>query len=223
MPITRRLRAIFSRSPGFTLIELLVAMLLLSLIFVLLTSGLQFGTNAWSGRGGQSDGGSSEVLSAQGFLRSVFSTIRPVMVEADPTHARHVYFVGLDHSIRFIASLPERVGIGGFYEVGISLADGDSGRVEMSWRLFRSGDNSIPERQVELISKANSIEFTYFGSRAPNDPPRWYSDWQSVDHLPDLIRMRVAFNDANRFWPDLVVAPMIRSLDLIIDPEHIAE
>ena len=144
MPITRRLRAIFSSSPGFTLIELLAAMLLLSLIFVLLTSSLQLGTNAWRGGGGQRDGGSSEVLTAQGFLRSIFSAIRPVMVEADPTHARHVYFFGLDHSIRFIASLPERVGIGGFYEVGISLADGDAGRVEMSWRLFRSGTTIFP-------------------------------------------------------------------------------
>jgi len=223
MPITRRLRGILSRSSGFTLIELLVAMLLLSLIFLLLTSGLQLGTNAWSGKGAQRDGGSSEVLTAQGFLRNILSAIRPVMVEADPTHARHVYFVGLDHSIRFVASLPERVGIGGFYEVGISLAEGDSGRVEMSWRLFRAGENNIPERQIDLISKATLIEFAYFGSRAQNETPRWYNDWQSVDHLPDLIRMRVAFNDSNRFWPDLVVAPMIRSLDLIIDPEHITQ
>src|ERR1700730_7169060 len=90
----------FARSAGFTLIELMVALILLSLVFLLITSSLQFGTNVWSAREEESD--SSEVLTAQDFLRRVLSETRPVMIEADSSHARHVVFAGNENSIRFV-------------------------------------------------------------------------------------------------------------------------
>jgi prepilin-type N-terminal cleavage/methylation domain-containing protein len=202
----------FVRSAGFTLIELMVALILLSLVFLMLTSSLQFGTKVWSTR--ESD--SSEILTAQDLLRRILSETRPVMIEADRSHARHVFFVGNENSIRFVASMPGHLGIGGFYEVLIYLTEGDPGRVEMSWRLFRAAEASsgLQYQHVALISRANQIQFAYFGSRGENESARWYNDWQDLDHLPGLIRMRVTFTDGDHVWPDLVVAPMVRSLDL---------
>jgi len=213
------------RSSGFTLIELMVALLLLGLVFLLLTSGLQFGTNVWSLRQGEQTE-SAETLTAQGFLRRVLSETRPVMIEADISHARHVYFTGKEESIRFVASMPGHLGIGGFYDVEIHLVEGESGnRVEMSWHVFRSTEASfapeVEDRHAVLVSRVNQLQFAYYGSRGGNQPAQWYSEWENSDHLPDLIRMRVTFTDNSNVWPDLVVAPVVRSLNLIIDPERI--
>ena len=201
----------------------MVALILLSLIFLLLTSALQFGTNVWSAREKEvSD--SAEVLTAQDFLRRILSETRPVMIEADRSDARHVFFVGNENSVRFVASMPGHLGIGGFYKVLIYLTEGEPRRVQMSWRLFRatqaSSGPAIEDQHVDLISRVNQIQFAYFGYRGKNESTRWYNDWQDLDHLPDLIRMRITFTDGDHVWPDLVVAPMVRSLNLIIDPEH---
>lgn len=213
-----------ARSAGFTLIELLVALVLLGLVFLLLTSGLQFGTNVWSSR--ENVSGSSEVLTAQNVLRRVLSETRPVMIEADVSHARHVYFVGNETSLRFVTSMPGHLGIGGFYEVVIYSTEGEAGnRVEMSWHLFRTAEAALAasseDRHAVLLAGVNQLQFAYFGYRGKNEPAQWYNDWQGFDHLPDLIRMRVVFNNGAISWPDLVVAPAVRSLNLIIDPERI--
>jgi prepilin-type N-terminal cleavage/methylation domain-containing protein len=213
-------------SAGFTLLELMVALVLLSLIFLLLTSGLQFGTNAWNA-GEEEPSNSSEVVTAENFLRRILSETRPVIIEADSSHARHVFFIGKENSIRFVASVPGHLGIGGLYEVSIYFTEDEPGRIQMSWHLFRATETSSqPEnedKQVTLGTGVNQIQFAYFGYRGQNETARWYSDWQALDHLPDLIRMRVAFTDAHRIWPDLMVVPMVRAMDPIIDTEHLEQ
>ena len=220
----RPLERTYMRNAGFTLIELLVALVLISLIFLLITSALQFGSNAWSTRN-EEPSDSSEVLPVQSLLSHIFSEIRPVMVEADAVHARHVFFFGSENSIRFIAPVPKHLGVGGFYEVTIDKNEDSPSSVELSWRLFRTtvaaSGPAIQDRHVALISRVSKLQFAYFGYRGKNEPAQWYNDWQDSDHLPDLIRMRVAMSGSDRSWPDLVVAPMVRSLNLIIDPEHI--
>ena len=114
-----------SLTPGFTLLELLVAVLLLSLIFLLLTSGLQFGTKIWSA--GQENPGNIPAATVQQLLRRVFSEALPVMIEATPTERRHVFFVGTENSVRLIAPMPVRFGVGGLYEIAIYLTDGGEG------------------------------------------------------------------------------------------------
>jgi prepilin-type N-terminal cleavage/methylation domain-containing protein len=160
------------RSQGFTLLELLVALLLLSLIFLLLTSGLQFGTRAWN-VGQEEPNSTSEAVTVQQLLRRVLSEVRLFMIEATPTVRRHVYFIGNQNSVRFIAPVPEHLGVGGLYEVSIYLTDdgGSRNRLEMSWRLFReTGTSSGPQRewrQVALVDKVAQIQFAYFGHRSP--------------------------------------------------------
>jgi general secretion pathway protein J len=216
----------FRQNTGFTLIELLAALVLLGLIFLLLTSGLQFGTNVWSGREKEASG-TAEVLTAQNFLRRVLSEARPVMIEADVSHVRHVFFIGDGTSIRFVTSMPSHLGIGGFNEVLLYQPESEnSNRVEIAWRVFRSTDTAfVPteeDRHAVLVTGVKQLEFAYYG-RSKDAPAQWYSEWRDLDHLPDLIRMRVTFNDDEHVWPDLVVALPIRSLTPIIDPEQLMQ
>jgi general secretion pathway protein J len=132
------------------------------------------------------------------------------------------FFAGNENSIRFVTSIPGHLGIGGFYEVAIYLAEGEPGnRVELSWRLFRAAEASsgpaIEEQHVVLISRVNQIQFAYFGYRVKNELARWYNDWQNMEKLPDLIRVRVTFSGSNHIWPDLIAAPMVQSLNLNIE------
>jgi general secretion pathway protein J len=216
----------FRRNTGFTLIELLAALVLLGLIFLLLTSGLQFGTNVWSGREKEVSA-TAEVLTAQNFLRRLLSEARPVMIEADVSHIRHVYFIGDGTSVRFVTSMPSHLGIGGMYEALLYQVESENGnRVEIAWRVFRSTNTAfVPteeDRHAVLVTGVKQLEFAYYG-RLKSEPAQWHSEWRDLDHLPDLIRMRVTFNDDKHTWPDLLVAPPIRSLTPIIDPERIMQ
>jgi len=218
-------RPYFTRSAAFTLVELLVALVLLSLLFVLLTSSLQFGTKVWSRTG---DEDRPEAVAAENFLRRILSEARPIIIEADPNRPRRVFFTGNKESIRFVTILPGQFGTGGFYEVAIYTPQ-NSDRVEMSWRLFRRTNAVVgpafPEQHSILISRVASLRFSYFGERGAGyirseEPPRWYDDWRDLQYLPDLIRMHVEFVEGEKVWPDLVVKPMVESLNLTIDPEQ---
>lgn len=212
------------RSAGFTLIELLVALILLSFVFLLLTSGLQFGTKIWSARE-EKTGDTSEVLAVQDILRGVLSEIRPIMIEADQTTSRHVFFVGSEDAIRFAGSIPGHFGVGGIYEVGVYLAQGDNGinRIELSWRLFRpataSSEPAMQEQRVVLVDNVSEVQFSYFGYLGQNQPAQWYDEWQNLQYLPQLIRMHVSLSQGDQTWPDLVVAPMARSMIVTVEPE----
>jgi general secretion pathway protein J len=210
------------RALGFTLLELLVALVILSLVLLLLTGGLQIGTKVWSDR---DQSKISEVLGVQQLLRRVISEARPVMIENTPTVRRHVFFSGSENSVRFVAPMPEHLGVGGFYEVNIYLTEGGEAgnRVEMSWKLFRAPEGSsgppVKEQRVILLEKVAELQFAYFGYRGLKEPARWYSDWEGLQSLPDLIRMRITYSEGNQAWPDLVVGTMVRSLTPIIEPE----
>jgi hypothetical protein len=125
--------------------------------------------------------------------RRVPSEVRPFMIEATPTARRHVYFIGNQNSVRFIAPVPEHLGVGGLYEVSLYPTDdgGSRNRLEMSWRLFRETETSSkPQREERQVNKVAQIQFAYFGRRSPQDPAQWYNDWLDVQSLPDLIRMQ---------------------------------
>jgi general secretion pathway protein J len=212
-----------AQSAGFTLIELLVALILLSFIFLLLLSSLQFGMKIWSSKQVEPFD-ISEVLAVQGLLRPVLSGARPIMIEVDKSNRPQVLFEGTSNSIRFLAPMTKQFGMGGLFEVTVYLTEGDEsgGRFEMSWRRFRPGPSSaaLDENHVELIHDVTEIQFAYFGSRERGQPARWYSDWKDQQYLPELIRLRL--NRGDHAWPELVVAPRVRSENLIMqnpDPD----
>ena len=205
-------KAGLDRISGFTLIELLVALALLSLMFLLLVSGLQFLTKVWNEKE-EALSHTSQALAVQDVMRRLLSEARPVMVQMDKTTRQQVFFVGNKNSIRFVAPMLHHLGMGGLYEVGLYFTKGDqASNLEMSWRIFPQGSD---EQRVVLLNNVANLEFDFFGAPRRQEAPRWYREWREQLYLPELIRVRL-----NPDQLDFVVAPMVQSMNLIIlDPD----
>ena len=157
-------------SLGFTLIELLVALVVLSLVFLLLFSALQFGTKVWSSTEEQAVN-TEQVLVVQGLLRRMLSESRPVVVESQGSTAAHLLFIGTKTSIRFVAPMPTHLGTGGFYEIVLQIDKGDQSgsRLVMAWKLFRQpsvSPNQL-EKQRVLMEGITDLEFCIFRTPRP--------------------------------------------------------
>ncbi len=207
---------------GFTLIELLVALTLLGLVSVVLFGGLRFGTRAWE-VGNARAARLAEVQAVQAVLRRrIAQAVLPEDAGAESAFSDSpAAFAGAEDSLRFVALVPARIGVGGFYLFELSVADdGDGARLELAWRLFRAdqpGDLDQPEpglggRRV-LIEGIEEAKFGYYGAeRAERAGAKaeWRDRWDRADGLPALIALEVAFPAGDsRSWPDLVVAPRL--------------
>lgn len=206
---------------GFSLVELLVALVLLGMVFLVLFNSLALGLKIWNAND-QELSSNTQALVARDLLRRVLSEARPLKTTLGAPNAEHrVFFLGTQDSIRFVAPMPSHLAVGGLYEIAIyAIEGGQTGnRLEMSWRLFRRQSwPSKPlteEKRSELISKVAEIEFNYFGQVDKSEPPGWHVDWQNLQSLPELIRLRLKFVGGEGAWPDLVVAPMVQSVNLV--------
>lgn len=205
--------AVESRGPrrarGFTLLELLVAITLFGLIALMLLAGLRFGTRAWeAGVAGAEQ--AAEVQLAQSFLRRELSQARAPDGRQGPEGPA---FEGTREAVHFIAPLPDHVGVSGLYRLSVYVA-GEPGekRLMASWRLVRRDEDAEPTEaesgETLLLERIADAEFSYLG-REEGAPRDWQDSWQDEEGLPALVRVRVEFDEDDRTWPDLVVAPRI--------------
>jgi len=197
-------------SQGFSLIELLVAMVLLALMFLLLSSGLRFGTKIWSEHGNELSE-ASHILVVENLLRRLLSEARPVVVKATADRPQHVNFEGTRDSIRFVAPMLEHLGGGGLYEVTIKVSRIAKSRnkIEMSWRVF---PQSTKDHQSILLEGPVDLEFSFLGDSETDQTAQWYNDWHFRQHLPKLIETRLTVH--GRRWPKAVIALNVRSNQL---------
>ncbi len=216
----RRRRRMGGRAgAGFTLIELLVALTLLGLVSVVLFGGLRFGTRAWEAGNARAER-LAEVQAVQAVLRRRIA--QAVLPEDAGTASAFsdspAAFAGEEDSLRFVALVPSRFGVGGFYLFDLSVADDDDGtRLELAWRLFRPdqpGDLDEPEPGLGgkrvLIEGIEEAKFGYYGAETAGAEAEWRGRWDEADGLPALIALEVAFPAGDsRSWPDLVVAPRL--------------
>lgn len=207
-------RARFKRISGFTLVEVLVALVLLSLMFLLLISGLQFGTKVWNEKEDMLSR-RSQSSAVQDVVRRLLSETRPVMFQTDKTTRQQVFFVGSKKSVRFVAPMLHHLGMGGLYEVALYLTKGDqTHRLEMSWRVFPQGSG---EQRVVLLDNVANLEFAFFGAPRRQNAVRWYADWREQLSLPELIHVHL---DLDPDQLDFRVALMVQSMKLItLDPD----
>jgi prepilin-type N-terminal cleavage/methylation domain-containing protein len=192
------------QSCGFTLVETLAALVLLSLVFLLLTSGSRFVMD----NDRKAAVGAADVAHTQIFLASLVSQARPALVRdhQSPT-GESVAFTGSATRFDLLTSAPSATTIGGLYNVSV-LYDETSQQVEIVSGLYRPSDVTYEDKTI-LMDDVTNAEFTYFGR--VRDRIGWYSSWQHALSLPLLVRIRLSFSNESLVWPDLVVPLKVTS------------
>ena len=204
-------------SRGFTLIELLIALTLMGLLSVALLGGLRFGTRVWE-TGHEHSQGFAEIEGVYRLLRRQLSQARLI----GRGSVVRVSFVGNSDRVRFIAPLPDYVGVGGLYRFELALVENvDGAALELTWQLHRPDrsewfdqetldqetlDQETLSRRI-LIEGVDRIEIRYFGTFEAGGQAEWRDYWDS-SILPSVVTLELKFPvDDARTWPKLTVVP----------------
>ncbi len=202
---------------GFTLLEMLIAMTLLGLVMAMVFGGLRLGARAWE----SSDTSATNLArleAVHGFLRRSLAASATVLASNDKGK-RLILFAGDDQRLEFATLLPPYLGIGGFHRLVLAaVGDGKDRRLTLKSRLYQGmgdgTDGGTPGaddgEETVLMEGIAGIELAYFGALDSNSDAGWHQGWREAAALPELIRVRVRFNDDDRRdWPDLVVRPQL--------------
>ena len=194
---------------GFTLVELLIAMALLGMLTVLAYGAVQFGNLSWRHVEARRDA-DADRAAVRRVLGRAIETAYPEF--ASPNYAdRQIAFDGEPTSLQLIAPLPEALSPGLMAVEKFGLGNGsDSMLLLMTWRLDlpAATGGPLPSKITPVARSIASIHLTYFGRSKDGDPPAWFDQWSGMDHLPDLVHVRVwRQGRPNVPWLEFSVAP----------------
>jgi general secretion pathway protein J len=204
--VSRELR-VPTEEQGFTLLELLVGITVFSLIVVAVYSGLRLGTRSWEA-GEAKSVTSNQIRLVDGFIRRQLTKAYPVLTRVQNS-GWQLQFEGTENGVRFITDMPLHLGLGGLYEVGLTVTEeGEERKMMFTRQLFHpdrrgtSVDDDIDE--TVLIDDLVGAEFGYFGATQENLQSKWHPTWDSMPRLPTLVRVRTT-SQAVGEWPELIV------------------
>ncbi len=182
---------------GYSLIEALAALMVLGATFVLLVGGLGTTRRIWD-RLDRTSSAVDSVVAAQHLLRERLERTFP-QTRFDAS-APYVFFAGESDHVTFLAPAPAAAGrqVLQRYDLTVS-AEGD---LVLASRSDLALDPAGAQRREILLHGVDAISLAYYGGSA------WLPRWQSRATLPELVRLRVAFQSGDaRFSPDLIVHP----------------
>jgi general secretion pathway protein J len=216
---------------GFTLIELLIALALVSLITLMLFSGLRLGSRAWEGVDAVSER-VSEVRVTRDFLVSTLNQVRPTSLTLEAEMV--AVFAGDGERLEFVAPLSEHVGVPGLYVLRIDLVptDQDQALILTRWLVHPEvleGFDDIPAWEplgedsrlfldavprdtdaaagafgrTVLLDRVADFRIAYYGTADGDIEPDWHEEWLGQAGLPTLLQIRLA--TPAQTWPDLVI------------------
>ncbi|CRI64889.1 General secretion pathway protein J [Thiocapsa sp. KS1] len=221
---------------GFTLVELLIALAIVSLITLMLFSGLSLGSRAWESVDAVSER-VSEVRVTRDFLMSTLSQARATTLTLDAETIN--VFAGDSERLEFVAPLSEQVGVPGLYilRLGLVPIDRDVSLVLTRWLVHPEvleGTDDIPTWEpldadsglaldsapldmdaaagafgrTLLLDRVAEFGIAYFGTADGETEPDWHEEWLGQSTMPTLLRIHMATTEQS--WPDLIVGLPVR-------------
>jgi len=202
-----------SQARGFTLIELMVALALFAML-----ASILFGSLRLAGR--SADAGEEKAQASSG-MRLASDYLREQLASQHPQRMRKMLefpllFGGTGEELRFTATLPGRVGVGGmwYYKLAVANVPGKQQPALVLSRVMPDLDGlSLPgfddaERSV-LADDVKSVKISYFGRDrgvALDQAPTWRNTWDDTQLLPVLVQIEVVPRSGEA-WPPILVAP----------------
>ena len=195
------------RQAGFTLLEVLVALVVLGLLVLGLNQGVRASFDLRQAQTRRL-GSTAELDATQRLLRTVLGRL-PLSPDGNRLLGSKTSpgFSGAADRIDFVGELPS--GLASTRRADMSLFL-ESGRLVLSWTPRRHEQSLAPPTpsvETVLLQGVGKLEVAYWGTApARAQAAGWHSKW-SEPTAPGLIRVRLAFSEANRRrWPDLIVA-----------------
>lgn len=200
---------IVHRAAGFTLVEMLVAISVLSLMSVLIVSGLKL-AGFLSSRVNRQSEGVADIAMVQDTVRQLIEQTYPAMVRRDEGPAVTT-FRGDTQALELTAPLPHRFALGGLYRIRLAV-DASRQTLTLSWRLERNEAAFAMAsglREVPLLAGVTEARFAYFGQPRGASGAAWHDRWEDQPGLPPLVRIDLQRPARHPAWPTLHIAPRV--------------
>ena len=199
-----RVAARRSAEQGLTLIELLLSLAILAILTGFLAGGLSMARQAFSADRASEIG--SETSAAIQTVAALVGSALPVRFdEAGPKDA--IGFDGRGEAIAFVGLSEGRSLRGGPHKIVLRRSGGDVVADFVPLIGAHAKENPEPAAtRVVVLSGVRDVRIGYFGTVDAKAKPAWRADWTRAGRLPDLVSIRIEFEDARRNEPAVVVA-----------------
>jgi general secretion pathway protein J len=173
------------------------------MIGLMILAGASTGHRVWEGIDTR-EAASEELESAQATVRDrLEQTYSVIAYEANPPL---LDFSGAGETISFLASPPDvgRPAPLRRYRLALDNA-GDLFLASVS----DAAEHEAPADQTQVLLRGvRGLDIAYFGALNGESQPHWGRMWRDQPVLPQLVRVRLAFQPGDkRQWPDLIVRP----------------
>ncbi len=189
---------------GLTLIELLLALAILAILTGFLAGGLSIGRRAFD-----ADRISRIVSGSSAAIQTVSTLIGSALPVPDGTRNQglRIIFDGRQQALVFVGLSEGRSLRGGPHKIRLRRSGSDLvAEIVVAETETKTGDPLPPAIQVGVLNGVREVHFGYFGKINPASPPGWRNEWADAGHLPDLVSIRVDFEDPRRNEPATIVA-----------------
>jgi general secretion pathway protein J len=193
-----------SGEQGLTLIELLLSLAILAVLTGFLAGGLSMGRRAFDAD--RMSGIGSETDAAIQVIATVIGSALPVRANTGDQQAT-VMFDGRLGAMLFVGLSEGRSLRGGPHKISLRQNGGEVVVDVIAPAVGVKKDAPEPSVPgVVVLTGVRQINFGYFGRTNPSAAPGWRTDWVGLEHLPDLVSVRIDFEDERRNQPATIVA-----------------
>ena len=192
------------RTAGYAIAEMLASLVILGMIGALMISGITTGRRVWE-RMDSNDVAAETVAGAQLLLRERIESVFPAT--RNDTVPPFADFVGKADSISFLGEARGSEQPTSLRRYHLALdTDGD---LVLSAVSDVAVNQAVPIEVLVLLHGVQDFDVSYFGPQ-PNGPAAWQLSWDHQASLPQLVRIRLQFEQADhRTWPELLIKPMV--------------
>ena len=186
------------------MIELLLSLAILVVLTGFLAGGLSMGRRAFDAD--RVNGIGSETDAAIQVISTLIGSALPVSANTGDQQAS-VVFDGRQEAMLFVGLSEGRSLRGGPHKIRLRRSGGDL-VVDVSASAAGAKKDALEPSSpgVVVLRGVREVSFGYFGRINPSAAAGWRSDWFRSEHLPELVSIRIDFEDERRNEPATIVA-----------------